>query len=121
MICKLSYAGNRPKYFILLEGAIMQYVLRCLKRFKRNKTSDNLTLIIRSMGPIHKYKIDFCKGPSIKDVRSRRGEEGVVQCGQGGKRGSSDAEVRTFLEQKTLDFLKFTASTRPRGGPVRIR
>jgi len=42
------------------------------------------------------------KGPSIQDVRSHG--EGVVQCGQGGKGSSSDADVRTFWCKKLRIF-----------------
>jgi len=42
---------------------------------------------------------------SIKDSAVRR--KGFVQCGQAGRGGSSDANVRTFWCKKTPNFSKF--------------
>jgi len=58
--------------------------------------------------------------PSIKDVRTRGGR-GYVQCGPfADKRGSSDADVRNFLMQKTayklLKFMVCPAACTDEGG-----
>jgi len=53
------------------------------------------------------YKIFYIKGPYIKYIRSQ-GRRGIFPVrtfyGQGGRRGSSDADVRTFWCKKLRIF-----------------
>jgi len=49
----------------------------------------------------------YCKGPSIKDVRSQGSLSGAGILRTMGEGGSSNSDVLTFRRKKVSDFLKF--------------